>query len=302
MRQNVRCKYLQRTFSLLNLEAIIIESQLFWLGVIGLGAAHAFEPDHMAAVSTFVAGRPTPREAAGFGCKWALGHGFSLLLLGGALAALKMLVHQPALFASGVLDKIVGLVLLGLGLWMMIQLRTGPYLPRTWAGWRAVLRGRAWRERTLEEQIVEQQANARHAQNVDEEEPLPLFGAPNASATRATLSPAQSARVVTRVAKPEGKKAGLASLWMGMLHGAAGTGAFVGQAAITLSQSWVIALLYTVLFSLGVLMAMSFYAAVLGGALTYGQARSASWLRTARWLTAGATCAIGICLVLGVEF
>ena len=107
------------------LEAIHIESGLFWLGVIGLGAAHAFEPDHMAAVSTFVAGRPTPREAASFGCKWALGHGFSLLLLGGALAALKLLVHQPALFASGVLDKIVGLALLGLGLWMMIQLRTG---------------------------------------------------------------------------------------------------------------------------------------------------------------------------------
>ena len=255
----------------------------------------------MAAVSTFVAGRPTPREAAGFGCKWALGHGFSLLLLGGALAALKLLVHQPALFASGVLDKIVGLVLLGLGLWMIIQLRTGPYLPRTFAGWRAVLRGRAWRERTLEEQIVEQQATARHAQNAVEDEELPLFGAPNASATRATLAPESSARVVTRVAKPD-EKSGLASLWMGMLHGAAGTGAFVGQALITLSQSWVMALLYTVLFSLGVLLAMSFYAAVLGGALTYGQARSASWLRTARWLTAGASCAIGVCLVLGVEF
>ncbi len=256
----------------------------------------------MAAVSTFVAQRPTPREAASFGCKWALGHGFSLLLLGGALAALKLLVHQPALFASGVLDKIVGLVLLGLGLWMMIQLRTGPYLPRTLIGWRAVLRGRPWRERTLEEQIVEQQANARQSKNASEDDDLPLFGAPGATTTRATLQPESSARVVTRMATAEGEKSGLGSLWMGMLHGAAGTGAFVGQAAITLSQSWMTALLYTVLFSLGVLMAMSFYASVLGGALTYGQARSANWLRTARWLTAGATCAIGICLVLGVEF
>jgi ABC-type nickel/cobalt efflux system permease component RcnA len=58
---------------------------LFWIGALGLGIAHAFEPDHMAAVSAFVAGRPTPREAALFGFKWAIGHGLSLFLFGALL-------------------------------------------------------------------------------------------------------------------------------------------------------------------------------------------------------------------------
>lgn len=86
-----------------------------------------------------------------------------------------------------------------------------------------------------------------------------------------------------------------------MLHGAAGTGAFVGQAAVSLSQNFGAVLLYTTLFSLGVLVAMSFYATLLGGVLTWGENRSASLLRAARWLTSAATCAIGACLMLGVE-
>ena len=86
-----------------------------------------------------------------------------------------------------------------------------------------------------------------------------------------------------------------------MLHGAAGTGAFVGQAAVTLSQSYIVALLYTLLFSVGVLGAMSFYATLLGRVLTRGEQRSAALLRGARWVTSAATCAIGLCLITGLE-
>ena len=249
----------------------------------------------MAAVSTFVAGRPSPRQAAFFGFKWAIGHSLSLLLFGSALYALKMVVHQPQLFASGALDRFVGLVLLGLGVWMAIQLRTGVAMPTSLAGWKRLLRREKRAGRTLEEQLVEQQTSARRAESDDE---MPLFGAPGAHATRAQV-PGQNAQIVTRVAPAEGK--GNGSLWMGMLHGAAGTGAFVGQAAVSLSQNYAVIAAYTLLFSLGVLMAMSFYAGLLGGVLTWGEGRSATWLRGARWVTSGATCAIGICLLLGVQ-
>ena len=276
---------------------LLIESSFFWIGALGLGIAHAFEPDHMAAVSTFVAGRPTPREAATFGFKWAIGHGFSLLVFGSLLYVLKMAVNQPTLFASGVLDKMVGFVLLGLGLWMALQLKTGIVWPRTLLGWKRLLGGQ-WRERSVEEQIMEQQAAAR-LEPSDADAELPLFGAPGAHATRAAM-PGKAPTVITRAVVNKSKN-GNGSLWMGMLHGAAGTGAFILQAAASLSLSYKVALLYTMLFSVGVLLAMSFYAGLLGGVLTWGENRSATILRGARWATSVAACVIGVCLIRGVE-
>ncbi len=44
------------------------------LTAVSLGFLHALEPDHMAAVTTFVSRRPRPREAVGFGVRWGLGH------------------------------------------------------------------------------------------------------------------------------------------------------------------------------------------------------------------------------------
>jgi high-affinity nickel permease len=63
-------------------------------GALGVGALHAFEVDHMTAVSAFVARRPRPAQAVWFGIKWAIGHGASLLLLGSVLYALKRVVPE----------------------------------------------------------------------------------------------------------------------------------------------------------------------------------------------------------------
>ena len=221
----------------------------------------------MAAVSTFVAGRPTPRAAALFGFKWAIGHGLSLLLFGSLLYLFKMAVHQPALFASGVLEKVVGFVLLILGLWMVLQLRAGRLASHT-------------SEPPLEARMVEQQTHSAGSTEVGKDSVAVHAHAQHSSHKRHRHN---------------------GSLWMGMLHGAAGTGAFIGQAAVTLSQNYMVALIYTLLFSLGVLAAMSFYARLLGGVLTWGEQRSAVWLRGARWATSLATCAIGLCLINGVE-
>jgi len=57
------------------------------LGLV-VGARHAFEPDHLAAVSTLVGGSRNTRGAVGLGLLWGIGHTVALLAVGVALVAL----------------------------------------------------------------------------------------------------------------------------------------------------------------------------------------------------------------------
>lgn len=249
-----------------------IQSLLLLLSALGLGAAHALEPDHMAAVSAFVARRPSPAQAARFGVNWALGHGLSLLVLGTTLWSLKRALeaNQPSLFSSGVLEKVVGVVLLMLGIWTLWQV---------WSG---------------------RATNAhRHGHGHDGH-----FHSHAQDSFVDESSTKESAEVLSST-KPHkhshGDGHGLGSLSMGMLHGAAGTGAFVGESAIALGGSLAQVWLYTLLFSVGVLAAMAAYAGILGGIFTWSGRKSGTLLSGARVLTGAATCAIGVCLLLGVE-
>src|SRR5919205_479147 len=85
---------------------------LIFAGALALGATHAFEVDHMAAVSAFVANRPTPRQAIWFGVKWAVGHGIRLLLLALFLFAVRLSI-APAV--ENLLERLVGVALFALG-------------------------------------------------------------------------------------------------------------------------------------------------------------------------------------------
>ena len=80
------------------------------------GFAHALEPDHMAAVTTFVSRRPRPLQALGFGVRWGAGHSAAILAVGCILIALD--VRLPDVLARG-LEFGVGMMLLALGLWLL---------------------------------------------------------------------------------------------------------------------------------------------------------------------------------------
>jgi nickel/cobalt transporter (NicO) family protein len=80
------------------------------------GFAHALEPDHVAAVTTFVSRRPRPVQALGFGVRWGAGHSAAILVVGCVLIALD--VRLPEVLARG-LEFGVGMMLLGLGLWLL---------------------------------------------------------------------------------------------------------------------------------------------------------------------------------------
>ncbi|HEX8552818.1 MAG TPA: hypothetical protein VF681_14820 [Abditibacteriaceae bacterium] len=220
---------------------------LLMLGACGLGLTHALEVDHMTAVSTFVAQKPSPRQAALFGLKWSIGHAISLLLLGSILFLLRLSISEGV---AGSLERLVGVALFVLGLWTLVKLR-GSFLGHT----------------------------HEHAHT-----PQDLAGA---KANGAELHPHTHADGTTHSHAHN-------SLWMGMLHGAAGTAAFIGQSLVAVTQNYVTVFAFTFAFSVGVLIAMTAYSAVLGGLLTLGERRSNLFIHTARAGTGVWACAVGL--------
>jgi high-affinity nickel-transport protein len=79
----------------------------------GLGLRHATDADHVVAVTTIVAQRPTLRRAATVGALWGLGHSLTLLVVGGALVLTR--TELPPRVGLG-LELAVAVMLLALGL------------------------------------------------------------------------------------------------------------------------------------------------------------------------------------------
>src|SRR5258706_8527993 len=77
------------------------------------GMRHALEPDHLAAVSTLVAGERSPRASMRYALAWGAGHGAMLVLAGGALALFR--AQLPDL-ASDAFELVVAVALVALGL------------------------------------------------------------------------------------------------------------------------------------------------------------------------------------------
>ncbi len=59
-----------------------MDLQLPLVTAVILGSVHAFEADHLAAVTSFAVQKPTPQQSVGFGLRWAVGHGTAILVAG----------------------------------------------------------------------------------------------------------------------------------------------------------------------------------------------------------------------------
>lgn len=79
-----------------------------------LGTLHALEADHMAAVTAFAVRRPGIRESVRFGVRWSIGHGGAIVLIGAGLLLLGINLPDAA---GHWLERLVGLVMIGLGAW-----------------------------------------------------------------------------------------------------------------------------------------------------------------------------------------
>jgi len=91
-----------------------IFSSLFF--ALGLGFTHAFEADHLAAVSNMATRRDRPRAAMKDGAFWGLGHGSTILVIGVLMLLGKQTISERVF---GYFEALVGLMLLGLGLWRL---------------------------------------------------------------------------------------------------------------------------------------------------------------------------------------
>lgn len=83
---------------------------LFW--GLAQGMRHALEPDHLAALSTLIADRRSPRSAASYAVAWGLGHALVLLAFGGVLLLVR--AHVPERVAAG-FELLVAVMLIVLG-------------------------------------------------------------------------------------------------------------------------------------------------------------------------------------------
>jgi sulfite exporter TauE/SafE len=87
-----------------------------------LGLAHAIEPDHVAAVSVFVARYPGRSRAVRFCVQWGIGHMLPLLASLGAIALVGTVLPAKAV---AVAERVVGVVLVVLGVWLLRQVWSG---------------------------------------------------------------------------------------------------------------------------------------------------------------------------------
>ncbi|MDP3732955.1 MAG: sulfite exporter TauE/SafE family protein [Candidatus Daviesbacteria bacterium] len=85
-----------------------------------LGIKHAFEPDHMIAVSTIVVEQKNPLKAALVGTFWGLGHTTALLLTGILVLLLKLSIPEKL---SLTFELFVGVMLVILGIRALHQSR-----------------------------------------------------------------------------------------------------------------------------------------------------------------------------------
>ena len=87
-----------------------------YLTVLGLGFVlglrHALDSDHLAAVSTVLAERPSWRASGLVGLSWGLGHTAMLLLVGAIVLFSRVPIPQPV---AEVAECVVGLMLVALG-------------------------------------------------------------------------------------------------------------------------------------------------------------------------------------------
>jgi sulfite exporter TauE/SafE len=86
-------------------------STILSLGFV-LGLRHALDTDHIAAVSTVLAQRPSWRASSLVGLSWGLGHTVVLLLVGAIVLALQTPIPEPVALAA---EFAVGIMLVVLG-------------------------------------------------------------------------------------------------------------------------------------------------------------------------------------------
>ena len=94
------------------------------LVAILLGLRHATDPDHLAAVTTLIAGAEdhATKAAARLGAAWGLGHATSLFAFGVPIVLFKAYLPEPVQQGA---ETAVGVLIAGLAVWLLVRWRRG---------------------------------------------------------------------------------------------------------------------------------------------------------------------------------
>src|ERR1700730_17410515 len=87
-----------------------------------LGLSHALEPDHLVAVGTLGAESSALRRASVLGACWGVGHTTTLLTVGGAILALKLVMPDSI---ARYLELLVGAMIVLLGVRVLVRAAVG---------------------------------------------------------------------------------------------------------------------------------------------------------------------------------
>jgi high-affinity nickel permease len=89
-----------------------------------LGLRHATDPDHLAAVTTLIAGAEerATRTAARLGAAWGAGHATSLFAFGVPIVLFRAYLPEPVQQGA---ETAVGFLIAGLAVWLLVRWRRG---------------------------------------------------------------------------------------------------------------------------------------------------------------------------------
>lgn len=107
---------------MLNTAAVgpVDSSVLTWLALaFGLGLLHAFDADHVMALSVFATGKQRARDGIRAGLRWSLGHGLVLGVVGGVLFGLGRTLPPHW---SAMAERAVGGTMVLLGAYVLVDL------------------------------------------------------------------------------------------------------------------------------------------------------------------------------------
>src|SRR5215211_4846697 len=91
-----------------------------------LGLRHATDPDHIGAITAFVAGgsEGNTRAGARLGFAWGVGHGLTLIALGTPLI---LFGHALPAWTERTAEALIGLVIIGLAVRLLLRWRAGAF-------------------------------------------------------------------------------------------------------------------------------------------------------------------------------
>lgn len=238
-----------------------------WLLGFVIGMQHAFEADHLAAVSAIVSRKRGVSAITGHGVLWGIGHTVALLVVSGIV--LLGNVSLPESFGS-MLERLVGVVLVVLGAQLVYRL---------------------WRDR-LHIHVHQHEGGARHLHSHSHRDDPEGEGHDPLRHEHDHLHEHEHVRMRERF------EGGVKTLLVGLLHGAAGSAALVVLVAASL-DSPAAGILYVLLFGLGSILGMAVLTAVVALPLT-ATARKLTWANHSLQLAiAVGSVAIGIRFLLG---